>query len=67
MHFPNHNLRKKILFMGNTNFFSGKTGYDVADSPACPDITGLPLRLEPGKKVYNMSNKGQDSLNSIMT
>ncbi|KAJ0433922.1 hypothetical protein HanIR_Chr17g0875601 [Helianthus annuus] len=56
MHFPNHDLRK-ILFMGNTNFFSGKTGYGVADSPVCPDILRLPLRLEPGKQVYNMSNK----------
>ncbi|KAJ0441192.1 hypothetical protein HanIR_Chr16g0794891 [Helianthus annuus] len=44
-------ILKKILFMGNRNF-SGKTGYRVADSPACPDILRLPLRREPGKMGY---------------
>ncbi|KAJ0436299.1 hypothetical protein HanIR_Chr17g0903121 [Helianthus annuus] len=54
--------------MGNRKIFSGKTGYGVADSPACPDILKLPLRREPGKMGYlNCQTSDKISLNSIMT
>ncbi|KAJ0455218.1 hypothetical protein HanIR_Chr15g0748711 [Helianthus annuus] len=51
--------------MGN---ILGKTGYRVADSPACPDILRLPLRREPDKTGYIVCQTSDKiSLNNIMS
>ncbi|KAJ0733583.1 hypothetical protein HanPI659440_Chr11g0409911 [Helianthus annuus] len=54
--------------MGNSNYLCGKTGYGVADSPACPGKIGLPLRREPGNMRYRIcQSSDKNSLNSVMT